>query len=296
MITPRHEKIEFFKYYTAEAAKLTLEHCSRKWSTPLCFNDPFDNQFDLHFEDPSEQLAQRLVDQFHQIIDSPAPLRPNQFGHLTPIVEMIRQVRRANPGFQYTKEELAYLREGQIESMNRVIAIDPQANAEIRKVMADTTVFCLSETYDNLLMWSHYAHNHTGAVVKFLSLSEVDSPLVLAERVHYSAEIPRLEFADLFSASILQHQMIKVLTLTKSEVWDYEKEWRVISGLRDKTKEFEILIYAPEEVGAVYLGCKMARRDKDVLVDIVRCKYPKAKLFQAEKHNREFRLVFNEIA
>src|SRR2546430_8409125 len=49
----------FFKYYTAEAAKLTLEHCSRKWSTPLCFNDPFDNQFDLHFEDPSEQLAQR---------------------------------------------------------------------------------------------------------------------------------------------------------------------------------------------------------------------------------------------
>ena len=180
--------------------------------------------------------------------------------------------------------------------MNRVIAIDPQANAEIRKVMADTTVFCLSETYDNLLMWSHYAHNHTGAVVKFLSLSEVDSPLVLAERVHYSAEIPRLEFADLFSASILQHQMIKVLTLTKSEVWDYEKEWRVISGLRDKTKEFEILIYAPEEVGAVYLGCKMARRDKDVLVDIVRCKYLKAKLFQAEKHNREFRLVFNEIA
>ena len=109
MITPRHEKIEFFKYYTAEAAKLTLEHCSRKWSTPLCFNDPFDNQFDLHFEDPSEQLAQRLVDQFHQIIDSPAPLRPNQFGHLTPIVEMIRQVRRANPGFQYTKEELTYL-------------------------------------------------------------------------------------------------------------------------------------------------------------------------------------------
>jgi hypothetical protein len=57
LIKPWHGKYAFFKYYTADSAKLTLKNTSRKWSTPLLFNDPFDNQFDLFFEEPSEELV-----------------------------------------------------------------------------------------------------------------------------------------------------------------------------------------------------------------------------------------------
>ena len=82
-----------------------------------------------------------------------------------------------NPDIEYTEDHLAYLRGGVIEGMQRVMAYAPEANAEIRGVMADTSVFCLSETHDNLLMWSHYAQNHTVAVVEFRVLPEVDSKL-----------------------------------------------------------------------------------------------------------------------
>jgi hypothetical protein len=65
--------------------------------------------------------------------------------------------------------------------------------------------------------------------------------------------------------------------------------------LRDKTQSYEVLPYAPEEVGAVYLGCNIVKEDKEEIIEVTRRLYSKAKLFQAEKHEREFALTFNEI-
>jgi len=296
MITPLHDKDGFFKYYTAESAKLTLAHTSRKWSTPRLFNDPFDNQFNLYYEEPSEELAEQQLRQFHEILTSPEPLKPNQFGPMTPKAELIRQVRLQHPDLKYTDDEMAYLREGVIEGMRRVIRYVPTMNAEIRAVMADTTVFCLSETHDNLLMWSHYAQNHTGVVIKFLALAEVDAPTIVAQPVRYSRQVPQLDFAALMDDfEKMPKEIINVVTLTKSEVWAYEKEWRIISGLRDKTQSYEILPYAPEEVGTVYLGCNIAIENKEEISEVTRRIYPKAKIFQGVKHEREFALTFSEI-
>jgi len=295
MITPWHNKDGFFKYYTANSAKLTLKHTSRKWSTPFLFNDPFDNQFDLYFEEPSAELAESGRKQFHEIVNSPEPFKDNQFGPMTSKMEIIRQAHQRNPDLNFTENQLAYVREGTMEGMQRVIKITPETHAEIRRIMADTTIFCLSETYDNLLMWSHYAQNHTGAVIKFLSLPEVDSPIIVAQPVRYAAQMPRMAFAALMDFDKARKETLDIITLTKSEVWSYEKEWRIIAGLRDKTQTYEILPYAPKELGAVYLGCKMTKGDRQEIIDLTRRLYPKAKIFQAEKHEREFALVFVEI-
>jgi hypothetical protein len=179
--------------------------------------------------------------------------------------------------------------------MERATNTSPQINAEIRAVMADTSIFCVSETHDNLLMWSHYAQNHTGAVIKFLALPEVDSPLIVAQSVRYTTRMPRREFASILDFQKSLTETVELITLTKSDVWAYEKEWRIVAGLRDKTQSYEILRYAPEELGAVYLGCKMADDDKQELVEITRRLYPQAKLYQANKHPREFALIFTEI-
>jgi|SRR6516162_7903356 hypothetical protein len=295
MITARHGKDAFFKYYTPQSAKLTLQNTSLKWSTPLLFNDPFDNQFELYFEDSSDLLVDRQLQRFLDAITSPEPFKPNQFGAQTPLMEFVRQKLIENPDFKFTGDELADVRDGVIEGMQRVHAITPVVNAEICKIMADTSIFCLSETHDNLLMWSHYAQNHTGAVIKFLVLPEAGSATVLAQPVRYSNKIPLLNFADLADFEKLRRDVYDVITLTKSDVWSYEKEWRMIASLRDKTQTYEILPCFPEEVGTVYLGCKMTSEDKTEISKIVCAKYPKAKIFQATRHPREFALVFEEI-
>jgi hypothetical protein len=290
MITPLHNRDSFFKYYTAASARLTLKHTTRKWSTPFLFNEPFDNQFEIHLEGISDELVDQNLQQWHALITSPDPLKPNQLGHLTPVVEYIRQIRQQHD-LQYTEEELAHVRGGVVEGMERATNINPEINAQIRSVMADTSIFCVSETHDNFLMWSHYAQNHTGAVIKFLALPEVDSPLIVAQPVRYTRPMPCHEFASMLDFEKSLTEIVELITLTKSDVWSYEKEWRIVAGLRDKTQSYEILSYAPEEMGAG----KMADDDKEELIKLTRGLYPQAQLYQAEKHPREFALIFTEI-
>jgi hypothetical protein len=90
MIKSCHDKDGFFKYYTAKSAKLTLKDRTRKWSTPHLFNYPFDNQFDLCFEESTNEVAKDNLDLFLRAITSSEPFKPNQFGLLTPVMEMIR--------------------------------------------------------------------------------------------------------------------------------------------------------------------------------------------------------------
>lgn len=295
MIRPLHDREAFFKYYTVESAKATLRSTARKWSTPLLFNDPFDNQFDLRFEEPSEELAKANLAHFIKVLSSKEPFKPNQFGPQTPSMELLRQVHAANPNLEYSAEDLAYLLEGELEGMQKVATIAPETNDEIRRIMADTSIFCLSETHDNLLMWSHYAQNHTGAVIKFLALPEVDSPLIVAQPVRYSEHMPRLKFASLLDFYEARMNVLETITLSKSVVWSYEKEWRIVASLRDKTLDHEILPFAPEEVGAVYLGCKMTPEGRSEVIDVTRSHYPNAAIFQAEKHHGEFALEFREL-
>jgi hypothetical protein len=108
--------------------------------------------------------------------------------------------------------------------------------------------------------------------------------------------MPRLEFASLLDVYEARLRVLETITLCKSHVWSYEKEWRIVTALRDKTQGYEILPFAPEEIGAVYLGCKMTAEDRHEIIDITRSRYPKASIFQAERHASEFSLLFGEIS
>jgi hypothetical protein len=235
MVKPLHDRDGLYKYYSAEVAKLVLENTTRKWSTPSQFNDPFDNQFELAFESPTPELAADNLRHFHEMIRSPIPLKPNQVGPLTDEIEYIRQIHAANPSFKYTQDDIAYLLEGEMEVMQKLTKDVPKYDAEIRRLMADTSIFCLSEERDNILLWSHYSRDHTGVAIKFLALQSVDSPLILAEPVRYTKVQPRLKYSSLLDFGAAREEWIKTITLTKSEVWAYEREWRIVAGLRDKT-------------------------------------------------------------
>lgn len=75
----------------------------------------------------------------------------------------------------------------------------------------------------------------------------------------------------------------------------YEKEWRIVSGLRDKSKPYEIIPFAKEEVKAVYLGCKITEENKRKVISIIKDKYPWTAIYQAKKSDNEYKLVFDKI-
>jgi hypothetical protein len=90
-------------------------------------------------------------------------------------------------------------------------------------------LFCLTQRYDSLPMWAHYAANATGLVVEFQNLEDVfpgDDTGVLYQpiAVRYERERVGVTFDPRSHESIF---------LSKYQDWSYEQEVRVVVPLAD---------------------------------------------------------------
>lgn len=86
-------------------------------------------------------------------------------------------------------------------------------------------VLCLSELWDSILMWGHYAYSHEGFVVGFDTkhpfFNQRRSPsdeLGFLRQVRYQTSRP---IVSLMSSGALEWFE------TKADVWAYEREWRM---------------------------------------------------------------------
>jgi len=131
-------------------------------------------------------------------------------------------------------------------------------------------VLSLTEKADNLLMWAHYAQQHTGFVIEFDAddlffhqrRSDSDEFGYL-RKVNYSENRPNVVLTKVSSADIF---------LTKSKDWEYEQEWRILRPLKDASETKIIdgesihLFQVPSTcVTGVILGARMSdEKRKDI--------------------------------
>ena len=152
------------------------------------------------------------------------------------------------------------------------------------KAVRASRVFCVAEVHDNLLMWAHYTKDHTGAVIQFECIPELDNPLCAARKVNYVANPPVMGKLNEYIRYItgqnpLDHELsIYDLFLSKSEHWKYEQEWRVFIPPADMNnptvprdangKEilFDLLPLIPQEIHSIYLGCRMSNNDRQKIL------------------------------
>lgn len=280
----------FYKYLSSESLKITLSSTSRKWSSPFEFNDPFDNYIDIQWMESLRDFESKIRNKIYDLTEDEnfdlSTLSPK----LHCIVHILRQLKpKDRDGILEKITAEAYSQ----QQLDNTFAM---WNEKLRRVLSDCSIFCVTEEYDNLLMWAHYAENHKGGVIKFLPIKEVDSPLLVAKKVGYCLAVPSLEITDIIENKMENRlKIIDVITLTKGRDWAYEKEWRVVSGLRNPSKKFEIIPFAEEEVGALYLGCRITEADKAEIMDIMNQKYPWAPVYLAEPKRNEFSLGFTRI-
>ena len=122
----------------------------------------------------------------------------------------------------------------------------------IQQKVNETGVLSFSAICDSILMWSHYADNHRGVCLKF-SLERWRDMSMALYPVGYSVERLSLQ---LDRQSYEQGQLIRAVTLTKDQCWQYEQEWRVLG----KTPgEFPFPLDAL--VGIIF-GCMASEADK----------------------------------
>jgi hypothetical protein len=130
----------------------------------------------------------------------------------------------------------------------------------IRDLTKNVGVACLSEKHNDILMWSHYAGNHTGFVIGFDSpISSTQAEMIELKRnsqfhlcalpVKYEKHRPTISG---IAKSGREAQELDSLMLTKSDIWEYEAERRVIR--QNGSGIFKI---NPKCIKQVLAGCKV---------------------------------------
>ena len=301
MAYPEHSRDRFFKYTSASTAVKVLESSAVRYSSPLLFNDPFDVQSGLHFDFDIESLPDKILARVEELMALDKKPNVSEDGPLGKAIILMWEKKAAH-GFprEHIREmfgpELGRLKE-------QVIQLQTQfQHTWWNDFLPRLRVFSVSEEKDNLLMWAHYAENHTGVVFELLNLPEEDNCLCAAEPVLYCNTPPSFFTEEQWLNDILSVQRLAPEELyfqyayVKSALWAYEKEWRVW----DLLPNLQQMLYSDytlqlKEVGAVYFGCRVASELKAKMMSLLSAKFPDAKLFQARKVSDIFELEFEAI-
>ncbi len=151
-------------------------------------------------------------------------------------------------------------------------------------------ITCFSETNKSILMWSHYAANHTGFCIEydFSKLSIKDPrkrllyPVIYNDNIFDATEYLRPTFEN----KEFNNLMISYAAMNKSEEWNYEREWRYILPY-GPTKEV-LTMKVPKPV-AVYLGARISDENKRKIIELGKSKG--FEVFQMAMENSRFNLT-----
>ena len=112
------------------------------------------------------------------------------------------------------------------------------------------SVACFSEEKDNILLWAHYANNHKGICIEYSALDLLQLFQCFLLPVIYQKDLPTLS-SIMEINSLSSYKIAFERISTKSDIWNYEKEWRVIKYFENETDDHYVEFPKPT---AIYLG------------------------------------------
>ncbi len=167
-------------------------------------------------------------------------------------------------------------------------SIHRKAFADLKQKLNETRgLICFSKSWDNPLLWGHYAEKHTGIALGF----EISDKL--AVKVVYKSRRVKLQVAPKTKAIQLDEEKVRELLSTKFKDWEYEHEYRVFVQLDLATREAGAFFKDFSEdlsLMEVVLGPRCELPIERVR-QLIETSYPKVIVRKARMGFREFRVV-----
>lgn len=294
-----NDRNHFFKYASLETAVRVIESRSFRWSSPTKFNDPFDHQAGFVLPFNPEVFSQALTTSIERIVFSDAEPVVTPTTSFSALTLKLRELRHKLPRGEVLRE----LRQSSSESAAMLHDSIAKLNAVVQDQLCHSRVFCVSERFDNVVMWSHYADQHKGVVFKLRCIDEIDNTLLAARKVQYTDTFLPFPDADAYARHLTGEQPIDFVKLiwniayTKHVDWKYEEEWRVHIPLLNEPPGDGYSIYQenPRVFEAVFLGCNMGAEDVRNIVGLVQRCLPKTQVLVGRKSATSFSLSFSRI-
>jgi hypothetical protein len=260
-----HDRTSFFKYVSAEVAKIIILNKTLRWSSPLLFNDPFDVVRELAVGIKPSEMQECIIDSLIDIVENEEELPSGLIPGLRFILETIRK-----SGSNDLKEKV-------IETFCNCkddLINESQGLDELKRMWEATIpefrILCLSARNDNAPMWNHYADKYKGVVLEFACREDLDSAWLIAKPVQYPQGRPSLLGKIGWGRLLILNQKEGIRYLfhessyTKTPDWSYEQEWRVVSFKRKGEQgEYSDYTFHPKELAAIYLGPNISQEDQE---------------------------------
>ena len=287
----------FFKYMTAKVAKIVLANHTLRWSSPLCFDDPFDILRDFNLGFKIEEIKKPVVDEIIKLLYK----RVASGTRSTSFVE--RFLKRFHKMDYAERGKILSLRLPQFIS-EKITSNNDGMRKQWTEFLPEFRILCLSEVCDNSLMWSLYSDSHKGAVIELQCINEFDSAWLEAQPVTYQDSPPILATKQEWIKHITEQNPIDVYqwkfyepcTITKTTDWEYQKEWRIVSFSRlGESGHYSDYRFSPREVRSVYLGCEMSDEDANDIISLLQNEFSHVRIYRAKKNELERKLSFDRI-
>jgi Protein of unknown function (DUF2971) len=237
-----------------------------KLSRPDAFNDPWDCR--VHFIVPRDQQGlKRLKRWLADPEKFPKVARPERRRHAR---EFVSKTATLQANFLKMEEKMY---EGLCELYR---------------------VYCLSEICDSPLMWAHYTGKHTGICLEFNADVAPFTRQTGATKVIYQKTYPAFDFIAPGHKALI----------TKSDVWCYEAEWRIVAEERAVAKERGVaqpagtittdngfLELPPGVLKSIIIGCLASKESRQLVASLVRTHAPDVLVRQAASAPDRYDLV-----
>ena len=143
--------------------------------------------------------------------------------------------------------------------------LDIQAGAR-----ASLSIMCFTKNFKNILMWSHYANNHTGVCIGYDYSCSFFHNKYSCSYSDNVGEIRRIEYTNDRPKFIVPSDLVNDTSewFKKSKDWKYDKEYRVLLSTDDAIYNYgsdpAMLFFKihPKYIKRVILGCRMEEKYK----------------------------------
>ncbi|EIE9605329.1 DUF2971 domain-containing protein [Vibrio parahaemolyticus] len=210
--------MKLFKYL--QPARIdVLKNKSIRFSQPSAFNDPFEFKPVISTVASPEYFQNYFINNFDVLVDEQLSKLP---------VHLRSQV---------SKSDLRDMLGGILASNhNPVSEILKNTGAVVSDVLTEKSneligVLSLTEKYDNLLMWAHYADSHRGFCLGFDASAEFFNRKRSEKDEFY--HLRKVQYSDKRPSKSMMDMSPTEMFLLKSNEWKYEQEWRMCSVLTD---------------------------------------------------------------
>ena len=161
--------------------------------------------------------------------------------------------------------------EAQIENLSKIFGLKKAAIEHLSSAIenlinrrSEIGIYSLSTSFKHELLWAHYANSHKGFCIQY------DLKLLVEQNmyqelhlfpVNYKKELPSISIHDVSK----EHEyLFQKLFGTKSKLWKYEDELRIIT---DNVGENS---YEYSSVTAIYFGYRMLDEHKNMIMKRLR--------------------------